>query len=52
VVNARHGISPEMAVRLSKAIGGSAESWLMQQAQSDLAQVAVDRIQGKRLQTV
>jgi plasmid maintenance system antidote protein VapI len=28
-----------MAVRLSKAFGGSAESWLTQQMQYDLAQV-------------
>jgi plasmid maintenance system antidote protein VapI len=28
-----------MAVRLSLAFGGSAESWLMQQNQYDLAQV-------------
>jgi hypothetical protein len=33
----RRGISPEMAVRLSKVFGGSAESWLVQQAQYDLA---------------
>ena len=28
LVNGKRGISPEMAVRLSKAFGGSAESWL------------------------
>jgi plasmid maintenance system antidote protein VapI len=28
LLNARFGISPEMAIRLSKAFGGSAESWL------------------------
>jgi len=49
LVNAKRGISPEMAVRLSKAFGGSAESWLVQQAQYDLAQVCVDRIKLKRL---
>jgi plasmid maintenance system antidote protein VapI len=38
-----------MAVRLSKAFGGSAESWLVQQAQYDLAQVKADRIKVKRL---
>lgn len=36
LINGRFGISPEMAVRLSKAFGGSAESWLIQQAQYDL----------------
>ena len=39
LLNGHSGISPEMAVRLSKAFGGSAESWLKQQMQHDLAQV-------------
>jgi antitoxin HigA-1 len=39
LLNGRFGISPEMAIRLSKAFGGSAESWLVQQAQYDLWQV-------------
>lgn len=51
LVNARRGISPEMAVRLSKAFGGSAESWLTQQAHYDLAQVRASSIQVKRLQS-
>src|SRR5258708_26946157 len=50
LVNAKRGISPEMAVRLSKVFGGSAESWLVQQAQYDLAHVRVDRLKLKRLQ--
>src|ERR1700726_3839097 len=50
LVNGRRGISPEMAVRLSKAFGGSAESWLIQQAQYDLAQVKSERIKVKRLE--
>jgi addiction module HigA family antidote len=50
VVNGRRGISPEMAVRLSKLFGGSAESWLIQQVQYDLAQVKADRIKVKRLE--
>src|SRR5258708_16118392 len=50
LVNAKRGISPEMAVRLSKVFGGSAESWLVQQAQYDLARVRVDRLKLKRLQ--
>jgi addiction module HigA family antidote len=49
LVNARRGVSPEMAVRLSKVFGGSAESWLVQQAQYDLAQVRADRMKLKRL---
>ncbi len=36
IVNGRAGISPEMAIRLSKAFGTSPESWLNQQVQYDL----------------
>jgi len=36
LLNGRLGISPEMAIRLSKAFGGSPESWLRQQMQYDL----------------
>jgi addiction module HigA family antidote len=50
LVNEKRGISPEMAVRLSKVFGGSAESWLTQQAHYDLAQVHADRIKLKRLE--
>src|SRR3984885_13485761 len=50
LVNGKRGISPEMAVRLSKVFGGTAESWLVQQAQYDLARVDMDRIKVKRLQ--
>jgi len=50
LVNAKRGISPEMAVRLSKVFGGSAASWLTQQALYDLAQVRADRIKLRRLQ--
>jgi len=49
LVNGRRGISPEMAIRLSQVFGGSAESWITQQAQYDLAQIPADRIQLKRL---
>ena len=50
LVNGKRGISPEMAVRLEKVFGGSAESWLVQQAQYDLAQLRPDRIKLKRLE--
>jgi addiction module HigA family antidote len=50
LVNEKRGISPEMAVRLSKVFGGSAESWLTQQALYDLAHVRADRIKLKRLE--
>ena len=36
LLNGRIGISPEMAIRLSQAFGGSPESWLQQQMQCDL----------------
>jgi len=36
ILNERAGISPEMAIRLSKAFDTSAESWLNQQIQYDL----------------
>lgn len=36
ILNERAGISPEMAIRLSKAFDTSAESWLNQQVQYDL----------------
>src|SRR5205807_10010043 len=39
LVNEKRGISPEMAVRLEKVFGESAEGWLVQQAQYDLAHV-------------
>ncbi len=39
VVNARSGISPEMAIRLDKAFGGGASTWNMLQAAYDLARV-------------
>ena len=50
LVNEKSGITPEMAVRLCKVFGGSAETWLMQQAQYDLAQVRRDRIKLKKLE--
>jgi addiction module HigA family antidote len=38
IVNERTGISAEMAIRLSKAFGSTAETWLAMQMASDLAQ--------------
>jgi addiction module HigA family antidote len=38
VVNGKSGISPEMAIRLSKAFGSTAETWLRMQLAYDLAQ--------------
>ncbi|GAB5501018.1 MAG: HigA family addiction module antitoxin [Pseudohongiellaceae bacterium] len=36
ILNGRAGISPEMAIRLSKAFDTTPESWLNQQLQYDL----------------
>ncbi|MCF8003451.1 MAG: HigA family addiction module antidote protein [Chromatiaceae bacterium] len=51
LIDGHDRISPEMAIRLSKGFGGSAESWLRQQMQYDLAQIAeqADEIDVKRL---
>ncbi|MHB8257133.1 MAG: HigA family addiction module antitoxin [Acidiferrobacterales bacterium] len=38
LVNGKAGISPEMAIRLDKAFGGTAEGWLSLQTAFDLAQ--------------
>jgi len=52
LVNEKRGISPEMAVRLSKVFGGTADGWLVQQAQYDLAHVRADRMKLKRFELV
>jgi len=39
VVKGQCAVSPEMAVRLEKAIGGTADTWLRMQMNYDLAQV-------------
>ena len=51
LLNGRSGISPEMAIRLSKAFDVSAESWLNQQTQYDLwvAEQSIGNIKVKRL---
>ncbi len=52
LVNGKSGISPEMAIRLSKAFGSSPETWLKMQLDYDLAQArrGEDRILVKRVQ--
>lgn len=39
IINGKSGISPEMALRLSKAFDTTPESWLNQQLQYDLWQI-------------
>lgn len=49
VIRGESGISPEMAVRLEKALGGSAETWLRMQVNHDLGQIRRGAIDVKRL---
>lgn len=51
ILNGRAGISPEMAIRLSKAFGTTPESWMNQQAQYDLwhAQQATGSMKVRKL---
>ena len=39
VLSGKHAITPEMALRLEMAVGGTADSWLAMQAAYDLAQL-------------
>ena len=48
LVSGKAGVSPEMAVRLSKAFGSSPEMWLRLQTNFDLAQVLQERIEVRR----
>ncbi len=50
LVNGKRGISAEMALRLEQVFGGSAESWLVQQVQYDLAHVKPNHLKLRRLQ--
>ena len=51
IVNCHAGISPEMAIRLDRAFGGGADTWLRLQAAYDLAQAMkrADAIRVERL---
>ena len=51
LVNERRGISPEMAIRLAKAFGSSAEIWAGLQLDYDMAQAMkhADRINVHRV---
>ncbi len=50
IVNGRAALSPEMAIRLAKALGSTPEFWLRLQLNYDLAQVRAkaDTIQVER----
>ena len=51
LVNGKSGISPEMAIRLSKAFGSTPETWLRMQVAYDLARARKneDKIKVRRL---
>ncbi len=42
IIHGKSGISPEMAIRLSKAFGSTPETWLRMQVAYDLAQARKD----------
>ena len=50
IANGRAGISPEMAIRISKAFGGNPDVWLRMQMDYDLwqAQKKADQIKVQR----
>ena len=48
LLNGKAGVSPEMAVRLSKAFGSTPETWLRLQTAYDLAQVHHEEIDIQR----
>ncbi|NEO56208.1 MAG: HigA family addiction module antidote protein [Okeania sp. SIO3B5] len=54
ILNGKANINPEIAIRLSKAFGTSAESWLNQQIQYDLwqAEMTIGDIEVKRLSPI
>jgi len=51
VLNGHSGISPEMAIRLDKAFGGSADTWFRLQAAYDLAR-AMKRANAIKVQRI
>lgn len=44
IVNGSRGVTPEMAVRISRAFGGTPESWLGHQAAYDLWRIEQNRL--------
>ena len=57
VVSGKAGISPEMAVRLAKGIGSTADGWLRMQMTFDLAQlpqkaIKVSKIRRRQLSPI
>jgi antitoxin HigA-1 len=52
VIHGKSGVSPEMAIRLSKAFGSTPETWLRMQVAFDLAEARKDedKIKVRRVQ--
>ncbi len=50
VIRGESAVSPEMAVRLEKAFGGSADAWLRMQLAFDLARIRQKKIAVVRLE--
>lgn len=48
LVNEKTGVSPEMAVRLSKAFGSSPDMWMRLQVNYELAKIHREKIAVKR----
>ena len=49
IINGKTGISPEMAMRLAKGIGSTADGWLRMQLTFDLAQMSQNDIKVRKL---
>ena len=50
VINGKTGITPEMAIRLAKGIGGTAEAWSRMQLTYDLARLPEEEIKVTKLE--
>ena len=49
VISGRSGVTPEMAVRLEKAIGGTSDAWLRMQMDYELAHIDPTALNVRRL---
>ncbi len=51
LINGQHGVTPDMALRLEQAFGGSADAWMRMQVNFDLAAARARSVGGvKRLE--
>lgn len=49
IISGRSGVTPEMAVRLEKAIGSTADTWLRMQMEYDLTLIRRSHLEVRRL---